>query len=104
VFCSLMHYKIRSSYIHTLSMRTEAFHFLEAALPAMRSNSVGEISRPPSRMTNARCTSKLPRIVPQHTRKCVGMSLAGTGLGAGACMCRKVAFKMGCCSYGEGHP
>ena len=66
-------------------MRMEAFHFLEAALPARRSNSVGDTSRPPSRMTHVRTTSKLPRIDPQQHGTCDGTSPTGFGRGASAC-------------------
>ncbi len=69
----------------TLSIRMDAFHFLEAALPARRSNSVGDTSRPPSTITQVRATSKLPRIAPQQQGTCEGTSAAGLGRGAGAC-------------------
>ena len=52
----------------TLSMRMLAFHFLEAALPETRSNSVGLTTCPFSIWTALRCVRKVPRMELHTTR------------------------------------
>ena len=61
----------------TLSTRMLDFHFLDAALPATRSNSVADTVRPPSMTMHMPFTSKTPRLSLQTTPTVAGTSLEG---------------------------